>query len=42
MKLRYLLYGIKCYIMHEIQDDYIDWLATKLFIHKWRGEKRHA
>ena len=42
MKLRYLIYNVKCYISKELPIDYIDWLTTELFIHKREGERHHA
>lgn len=41
MKLRYLIYNVKCHISRQLPVDYIDWLTTELFTHK-KGEKRHA
>lgn len=41
MKLRYLIYNVKCRITRELPADYIDWLMSELFIHKKEREK-HA
>lgn len=43
MKLRYLIYNVKCHITRQLPVDYIDWLMSELFIHKQKkGEEYHA
>ena len=38
MKLRYLIYNVKCHISRQPPADYIDWISTELFMHKRKGE----
>ena len=42
MKIKYFIYQVKCQITKQQPIDYIDWLAEKLFLHEWKGEKNHA
>lgn len=36
MKIKYILYCIKCYINNEIPWDYVTWITNTLFVKGWR------